>query len=175
MAKFNIGDKVKRISAEIENYPLTTIFTVEPCDVEGYINISLNGKGVGKNLGWVAANFSLVERCNTAKSIENKYSFIVPSLLVIDFEDIRSELSRSNPIALITAGKDRYVVVHKSILRKAALLEIKSPSVGCTNVEFPKPISGKFTEYLTWVRLVKSTPWKKQKDTKQVKVVIPKV
>ena len=65
-------------------------------------------------------------RGKTPKKQIPEYEFLVQNLEMMNFDEIEPACTKENPILCITASKYRFVIVHRSILMKANLLQIKS-------------------------------------------------
>ncbi len=99
----------------------------------------------------------------------------------IDFSKIRDNLTYEKPIALVSAGKTHYVMVHPRLLNKSARIGVVfpvghpgTPATGATAFEIP---SSQFNDWIEWAKKVKQAPWggkKPRKDGKLgVAVVLP--
>ena len=117
---------------------------------------------------------------NEMKESENKWRFNALHESLIEFDDIASELSGKNPIAVVTHGDtEKYVVLSEWLLVKMQVL-----SIDCLAVE--KHIEGdgfivykiedNFKEWINWAKKIKAMPWpenRRKHDT--VMVSLPKI
>ena len=115
---------------------------------------------------------------NKKETKNNKWQFKILSNVDIDYEIIQSELTRKNPIALITFGEEKFVCIHKSIIDKSAICRILLPNRiekivdGIVIYE----IKGNFSEWIKWAKEVKNASWPWIMKNKQtVKIVLPTI
>jgi hypothetical protein len=66
---------------------------------------------------------------NKTQKKKNKleYQFKVPNIEMIDMDEISLEISKLNPIACITMNEYRFIIVHRTVLQKASILNIQHP------------------------------------------------
>jgi len=101
----------------------------------------------------------------------------------IDYHLLRQDLTRQNPLMLITIGDKRVIGVHSSILIKSDICKLKSPLL---NYESLKSYysesksffrtSYEFSEWIAWAKEVKNAKWPDELVNKRnVKVVLPTI
>ena len=108
------------------------------------------------------------------------WSFASISMLDIDYNEISKELSKANPMAIISAeGKDDSsygVMIHEFLTTKAEVCSLPRPSgktISVRNCIVVKITKEDFSEWIAWAKVVKGAAWpKKFKRKAKVKVTL---
>lgn len=110
------------------------------------------------------------------KPNNQKYTFKVGSCQNIDFNEIASNLSRENPIALVHNKTDQSqtVVVHPSLLRKADNLRIKPPEYHGFQ-RFYYLTTSTFDDWMKWAREVRAAEWGDLSNPCEIIVHMPEI
>ncbi len=100
---------------------------------------------------------------------ENTYSFHSTSPFDIDWQAIIADLTRKNPMVIITIGENaRYVVIHRSLKIKAQACGIDLPDLQHKlNADVFK-INEQFAPWIAFAKKVKQAPWPTEIHNKTV-------
>jgi len=121
-------------------------------------------------------------RMQNKKQKQKKYKFEIVVKQDIDYDLLAEDLTKKNPIILITIGTKRIVGVHKSILIKSDICKLNSPLLNykslCSfyNSKGFFQTSHEFSKWIEWAKKVKQAKWPillHQKET--VKVILPTI
>jgi len=114
-----------------------------------------------------------------AKKDDRSWEFTVPNSDSINWDLVTSDLTKDNPMQLISIGDRKYIAVHVDLAKRADLKGIGYP-VGLTYVDttnatiFLTP--GQFSEWVDWAINVRTAPWPSDSyRPRTVKVIMPNV
>ena len=98
-------------------------------------------------------------------SDSNKYTFKTSSLLAIDFDLIKKDLTRENPLIIIHRNDGYHqAIIHDSIIVKASILKISI--IDCKSIfEWRKTEKGNIAEVITLIKKIKNAHWPNKKET----------
>lgn len=105
-------------------------------------------------------------------SMKKGWSFNVQSYKDISLTEIQKDLTRTNPVAIVSASKGEYVylLIHASVINKAKVLgenEYMSTTIRCSHSKIGKVIA--------WVKKIKSMPWGKHQNKDVITVTFPTI
>lgn len=121
--------------------------------------------------------------------LATEYSFKIQNIEMLNFDEIEKELTKKNPVICISFNKRRFVIVHRNILQKANILQIKPPknwkrygasSQSMIHELMPTTFNDEvkastFKRSLIWIRKVQKAEWLDKKNPVTVTVTLPKL
>lgn len=171
MAKFKVGDRVRRIIGSHQGMQVGDTATISKVSTT---SISLSEYSGTHSF----SNFELVKENNVKKSTQSNpvrsWSFESRASRDIDFDKIYDELDYTNPIALVEASQN-CVVIHRTLLLKSETVGIPIPTKGIYKTPLLKHvyelIEVQPSVIVEWAKQVKNSPWPKEMRYKQTVTV----
>ena len=96
----------------------------------------------------------------------NRWKFSVPVMEEIDFKLMLSDMTKKNPLLLVTANEQNIVVIHHSLVEKSEILDIELPEYENSLSYNTLTINNSFSEWVDWAKKVKSAKWNKKSSKK---------
>lgn len=160
MAKFKIGDRVRKIKGNTSTIDIGEVVTVWKIE-----DIHIFKSHEYPRYRSDEDCYELVEKAKQEKemnkSTAKNWSFESRSIRDIDFDAIYRELSHKNPIALVEAQRN-CVVIHKTLLLKAKSAGIPVPNSIYKTSMFPNVFELFDTRpsvIVAWAKNVKNASW----------------
>lgn len=129
----------------------------------------------GSRGSWPSCNTKILVQ-HGCDPLTDRYSFNSLSKFDIDWKAIMADTSRKEPMAIITIGDERYVVMHVSLKLKAQVCGIPLPNTQHKlNLDVFK-ITENFASWISFAKEVRAASWPKDHHRKaRVEVIKVKV
>jgi len=106
--------------------------------------------------------------------VATKWTFSVLSSAAINEQEIKDNLTRANPMAIVQVSTGiTLVMLHQCLLEKADVVDIATPETGYDGIYILQ--TTQVSEWISWAKAVKKASWGEERIAAKVTVSLPTI
>lgn len=167
-----VGDKVS-----IDDGTMTGVIHDNRLSKDNKISITLSNNGTYiMHIDRIAiTDLKNVKKMEKKKMKDREWEFRSVVKEDIDYNLLLQDITKKNPIMLITAGNEKIVGIHHSLIHKTEVCNIQMPKYKDNSENFVL-VEEDFSVWIDWAKRVKKAKWPAEMVNKRkVKVVLPTI